>query len=102
MPANISSCFIFPFSLSYDKEKGKIKHEEIFAGIEYVICCLVKSTHHIKGLFYFKDKKISFKTFFGKILDIKLQMELNEKDDNYDSERNNCYGSYFKSYKNKN
>ena len=26
-------------------------------------------------------------------------MELNEKDDNYDSERNNCYGSYFKSYK---
>ena len=72
---------------------------EIFAGIEYVICCLVKSTHHIKGLFYFKDKKISFKTFFGKILDIKLEMELNEKDDNYDSERNNCYGSYFKSYK---
>ena len=86
-------------NLSYDKEKGKIKHEEIFAGIEYVICCLVKSTHHIKGLFYFKDKKISFKTFFGKILDIKLEMELNEKDDNYDSERNNCYGSYFKSYK---
>ena len=87
------------FGFSIDKKKEKIKKDEIFTGKEYLVCCLVKQTHHIKGLFYIKEKQISFKKFLGKKLDNKTWAELNEKNDNYDRERGDCYGSYFKKYK---
>ena len=81
-----------------DKDKKNFKDKEIFSGNKYIKCCLVKTTHHIKGLFYIKEKRISFKTFFGKKIEKEIELELNQKDDNYDIERDACYGSYFKKY----
>ena len=87
-------------NLTLDKDNGVIQdeEEEIYTTDEYTMCCLVKITHHIKGCFYIKDKKISFKNILGKKVDDELEIELNEKDDNYDLERGDCYGSYFKRY----
>ncbi len=85
-------------SLSYDKEKKKLNNEEIYVGLDYYICCLVKSTHHIKGIFYFKDNKLCLKNLAGQKIETELELELNEKDDNYDIEKDECYGSYFKKY----
>ena len=86
-------------NLSFDKENGIVKNkEEIFTDNDYIICCLVKSTHHIKGLFYIKDKKITFKNLFGQKLENEFEIELNAKDDGFDIERGDCFGSYFKKY----
>ena len=88
-------------NLSFDKEKGVLKNEEeekIYTTNEYATCCLVKSTHHIKGLFYIKNKNIRFKNLYGQKVENELEIELNEKDDNFDIERGDCYGSYFKKY----
>ena len=81
-----------PLDLSYDKKMVKDNDNE------FIKCCLVKTTHHIKGLLYIKDKRISFKTFFGKKIEKEIELELYQKDDNYDIERDDCYGSYFKKY----
>ena len=78
--------------LGSDKKKVKDRNNQ------YMKCCLVKTTRHIKGLLYIKDKKIGFKTFFGKKLEKEIEIELSYKDDNYDVERDDCYGSYFKKY----
>ena len=86
-------------NLTFDKEKGIVKdEEEIYTDNEYIKCCLVKSTHHIKGLFYIKEKKITFKNLLGQKMENDFEIELSEKDDNYDIERGDCFGSYFKKY----
>ena len=88
------------FRFSLDKRKTKVKKEEVFTDKKYLVCCLVKQTHHIKGLFYIKEAKISFKKNLKKKSDNKSWIELNEKNnDNFDYERGDCFGSYFKSYK---
>ena len=47
-----------------------------------------------------KETKINFKKNLGKKLDNKTWLELNEKNnDNFDHERGDCFGSYFKEYK---
>ena len=88
------------FRFSLDKKKEKTKKDEFFTDKKYTFCCLVKQTHHIKGLLYIKENKISFKKNLGKKIDYKTWMELNEKNnDNFDHERGDCFGSYFKEYK---
>ena len=61
-------------------------------------CCLVKLSHHIKGLFSVSKEGITFKPFSyqfsKKKKDEKLEMNLeNNVDDDYDIDRNTCYGS---------
>ena len=55
------------------------------------ICCFVKSTHHIKGLFYLAEQGIIFK------VNKNIPKEDNE-DLNYDDIKKTCFGSYFKEY----
>ena len=81
----------FRFSLDKKKEKGKTKKDEFFTDKNYTFCCLVKQTHHIKGLLYIKETKINFKKNFGNKFD--------NNNDNFDYERGDCFGSYFKEYK---
>ena len=94
----------FRFSLGggkeKEKEKIKTKQDEFNTDNKYTFCCLVKQTHHIKGLLCIKETKINFKKNLGKKLDNKTWLELNEKNnDNFDHERGDCFGSYFKEYK---
>jgi hypothetical protein len=85
-------------NLIYDKETNTIKNEEILNNKEFLICCLVKSSHHIKGAIFIREKKLNFRIFS----DQKRGIDINgfedcfsEKDDDYDKERGTCYGSYF-------
>ena len=85
-------------NLTYDKETNKIKNEEFLNDKEYLICCLVKPSHHIKGAMFIREKKLNFRIFS----DQKRGTDINgfeecfsEKDDDYDKERGTCYGSYF-------
>ena len=53
-------------------------------------CCLVKTTHHIKGIFYIMDIGIMFK---------KEQNNSNDENDvTYDDVKKSCFGSYFSIY----
>ena len=88
------------FGFSLDLRKTKTKKEEFFTDKKYLVCCLVKQTHHIKGLFYIKEAKLIFKRDLTKKSNDKSWIELNEKNnDNFDYERGDCFGSYFKNYK---
>ena len=55
------------------------------------ICCLVKTSHHIKGIFYLTEQGIIFKNNNNN-----LNNEI--KDDFYDDIKNSCFGSYFSVY----
>ena len=55
------------------------------------ICCLVKVTHHIKGIFYLTEQGIMFKNGIN-ILNKEFE------DDCYDDVKNSCFGSYFSLY----
>ena len=50
-------------NLIYDKETNKIKNEEFLNNKEFLICCLVKSSHHIKGAIFIREKKLNFRIF---------------------------------------
>ena len=72
-------------NLKYDK----LKKEKYLNNKEYKLCCLVKQSHHIKGIMHIKEKQLNFKMF----TDI-----FSENDDDYDKERGTCFGSYFNQY----
>ena len=62
----------------------------------FIECCLVKPTHHIKGIMTLDSKKIIFTK------DINKECEEYKNELTYDYEKNVCFGSTFKSrYKDK-
>ena len=65
------------------KDKDKDKNVK-----KNYICCLIKATHHIKGILNLTNEGLTF-------------MKSNEavvKDEFYDDTRNSCFGSYFAEY----
>ena len=85
-------------NISLEKEKVILNNKNNCSNSEYINCCLVKPTHHIKGLFYFKNNKIIFKNLLeGKVKNDSKDKD-KEIDDMYDEERDVCFGSYFKKY----
>ena len=84
-------------NLIYDKETDKIKNEEFLNNKEFLICCLVKPSHHIKGAMFIREKKLNFRIFSDQKRGTDNGFEdcFSEKDDDYDKERGTCYGSYF-------
>lgn len=75
----------------YKMSLKKEKYDNVFE------CCLVKLSHHIKGLFSITKDGITFKPFsyqFSKKNEEKVQnVSDNLNDDDYDIDRNTCYGS---------
>ena len=62
----------------------------------FIECCLVKPTHHIKGIMTLDSKKIIFTK------DINNSCEDYKNGLSYDNEKKTCFGSFFKSrYKDK-
>ena len=65
----------------------------------YYLGCLVKTSHHIKGVFFIDDKKLNFKVFLNQKTGNSMsgvEIGFSNKDDDYDQERQTCFGSYFK------
>ena len=96
---NISSFKNNFVNLVYDKDTNKLKKEEILNNKEYFLCCLVKPSHHIKGVIYIREKKLNFKIFSdqknGNNLIGLINVSFSEKENDYDKERGTCFGSYF-------
>ena len=64
----------------------------------YFLCCLVKISHHIKGVCFVDENKLNFKVFLnqqtGKSMN-NVNLAFTENDEDYDPERKTCFGSYF-------
>ena len=77
-----------------DKEKDKekeVKNDKKNLPIKNNYhCCIVKLTHHIKGILSTGEKHIKF-TYTNNLVDI--------DDPNYDKDMGSCFGSIFKSHK---
>ena len=73
------------------KNEGGIKKK-------YFLACLVKPSHHIKGVFFIEENEIYFKVFLnqktGNAMN-DVEVAFKTTDDDYDQERQTCFGSYF-------
>ena len=64
----------------------------------YFLGCLVKSSHHIKGVFFIEENELNFRVFLNQktgnaMSDV--EVAFTSSDDDYDQERQTCFGSYF-------
>ena len=90
--------------ISNNLEFGK---EEEFSYVErdtskeskkYFLSCLVKTSHHIKGVVFIDAKKLNFKVFLDQRTGNAMsgvEKGFTTQDDDYDQERKTCFGSYF-------
>ena len=65
---------------------------------EYYLGCLVKTSHHIKGVFFIDDNKLNFKVFLNQKSGNSMsgvEIGFSNRDDDYDQDRQTCFGSYF-------
>ena len=81
----------------YIEEKtGTIK--SIHLQRNFFLSCLVKTSHHIKGVCFVDENQLNFKVFLnqqtGKSMN-GIHLAFTENDQDYDPDRKTCYGSYF-------
>ena len=65
---------------------------------KYYLSCLVKTSHHIKGVCFIDDKDLIFKVFLNQKTGNAMsgiEIAFSTKDDDYDQDRHTCFGSYF-------
>ena len=65
---------------------------------KYFLGCLVKASHHIKGVFFIDEDGLNFKVFLNQKTGNSMndvEVAFKTTDDDYDHERNTCFGSYF-------
>lgn len=106
----------------YDIMYNKFKINKNEPGIKnfsnFFECCFVKQSHHIKGILYLNKDGITFRVYINQIsgsntftlnntssnsdYDSNNQnqgtIEIVERDDDFDHDRNTCFGSYFVSH----
>ena len=81
-----------------EEKSSKKKTEEVKKARKYFLSCLVKTSHHIKGVCFIDDKKLNFKVFLNQRTGSAMsgvEVGFTNKDDDYDQERKTCFGSYF-------
>ena len=81
-----------------EKEKNSKIDENSKKNKKYYLSCLVKPSHHIKGVFFISEKQIYFKVFLNQKTGNAMsgvEIGFTDKDDDYDTERQTCFGSYF-------
>ena len=64
----------------------------------YVLACLVKTSHHIKGVCFIDENNLNFKVFLNQRTGDSMagvELAFTNKDDDYDINRQTCFGSYF-------
>ena len=65
---------------------------------KYHLSCLVKTSHHIKGVCFIDDNNLNFKVFLNQKSGNAMagvEIGFTTKDEDYDQERQTCFGSYF-------
>ena len=75
-----------------ERDSSKEAHKK------YFLSCLVKTSHHIKGVVFIDDKKLNFKVFLNQRTGNAMsgvEIGFTNEDDDYDQERKTCFGSFF-------
>jgi len=65
---------------------------------KYYLGCIVKTSHHIKGVCFIDDTKLNFKVFLNQKTGNAMSgvgIGFTNEDDDYDPDRQTCFGSYF-------
>ena len=65
---------------------------------KYFLSCLVKTSHHIKGVCFIDEKQLNFKVFLNQRTGNSMsgvELAFTKEDDDYDQDRQTCFGSYF-------
>ena len=86
--------------LTIFKNEKKISQKRNSAKVakKQFLCCVVKPTHHIKGVCFIEENQLTFKVFLNQkngssMLDFEEVFDTKAND--YDTERQTCFGSYF-------
>ena len=64
---------------------------------KYFLSCLVKTSHHIKGVCFIDNNKLNFKVFLNQKTGNTMngvELAFTNEDDDYDQDRHTCFGSY--------
>ena len=64
---------------------------------KYFLSCLVKTSHHIKGVCFIDDNNLNFKVFLNQKTGNAMngvELAFTNEDDDYDQDRHTCFGSY--------
>ena len=81
-----------------DNNKNENNHQEEEEQKNYYLCCLVKCSHHIKGVCFVDDDSLNFKVFLNQKTGNAMSgvnIGFTDKDEDYDEERKTCFGSFF-------
>ena len=82
----------FAFIEKNDSSKSNKKNKK------YYLSCIVKTSHHIKGVCFIDDKKLNFKVFLNQKTGNAMSgvgIGFTNEDEDYDPDRQTCFGSYF-------
>lgn len=70
----------FQSNIYFDDFLCELNNQTVFE------CCLVKLSHHVRGIFYIKNNQIIFEPYYN-------QFKLYTYNEDFDKERKTCYGS---------
>ena len=76
----------------------KDENKSINQSKNYYLCCLVKPSHHIKGVCFIGEHNIHFHVFLNQKSGNAMSgvnIAFTDKDEDYDINRKTCYGSFF-------
>ena len=65
---------------------------------KYFLSCMVKTSHHIKGVCFIDENQLNFRVFLNQRTGNSMsgvELAFTNKDDDYDQDRQTCFGSYF-------
>ena len=65
---------------------------------KYFLSCLVKTSHHVKGVTFIDEKSLNFKVFLNQKTGSAMsgvEIGFASSDEDYDPDRHTCFGSYF-------
>ena len=90
-------------SLDFGKEEEfkiirESKSKDKKAEKKYFLSCLVKTSHHIKGVCFIDDNNLNFKVFLNQKTGSAMsgvEIGFTSNDEDYDPDRHTCFGSYF-------
>ena len=81
------------FAIIQDSKSKTNKKEK-----KYFLSCLVKTSHHIKGVCFIDNNCLNFKVFLNQKTGSAMsgvEIGFTSNDEDYDPDRHTCFGSYF-------
>ena len=98
-PKLAKSLAVISKKLDFGKEEefAMVKDQKV-SKIKYFLSCLVKTSHHIKGVSFIDSTSLNFKVFVNQRAGNAMtgvEIGFTTEDDDYDHDRHTCFGSYF-------